>query len=189
MEHRRITWHATIALGAVVLLFLSVACSNKPKVSKEVLNRTEMPRLRADSITTLISDSGVTRYRITAPVWEVFDKTDEPYWDFPEGLHLESFDAQFNTAAEISCRHAIYYQQRKLWQLDDSVRAMNYEGNHFATQQLFWDQNAERIYSDSLIVIDQTDKQIVGEGFESNQTMTRYTIRNTRGIFPVDSEE
>lgn len=189
MVHKRITLQTTIALGAVVLLFLSVACSNKPKVSNEVVNPTATPRLRADSITTLISDSGVTRYRITAKTWKVFDKVDEPYWDFPNGLHLESFDSKFNIAAEISCRRAIYYERRKLWQLDDSVRAMNYEGNRFATQQLFWDQNAERIYSDSLIVIDQTDKQIVGEGFESNQTMTRYTIRNTRGIFPIDSEE
>lgn len=171
------------------MLFLFVACNNKPQVSNEVVNRTETPSLYANSITTLISDSGITRYRITAATWKVFDKVEDPYWDFPEGLHLESFDAQFNTAAEISCKRAVYYEERKLWQLDDSVRAKNYEGNRFATQQLFWDQNTERIYSDSLIVIDQIDKQIVGEGFESNQTMTRYTIRNTRGIFPVDSEE
>ena len=187
LDSKNIQQRAATALGVVVALFLLVACSGKPKVSHEPLNRAESPRLSADSVTTLISDSGITRYRITAKTWRVYDMTEEPHWDFPDGLHLESFDAQFNVAAEISCKRAIYYDKKRLWQLDDSVRAMNYEGNHFATQQLFWDQNTERIYSDSLITIDQIDKQIVGEGFESNQTMTRYTIRRVSGIFPVEN--
>ncbi len=172
------------------MLFLCAACGNKkPEVSDEIINRGEAPRLRADEITTLISDSGITRYRITAKTWLVYDKVEEPYWDFPEGLHLESFDEQFNTEAQIDCKRARYYETKKLWQLDDSVRAVNLEGDRFATQQLFWEQNTERIFSDSLITIDQKDKQIIGEGFESNQSMTRYTIRKTRGIIPVDSED
>ena len=125
----------------VVMLFLCIACggNQKPEVSNEIVdNRGETPRLRVNEITTLISDSGVTRYRITAPKWLVFDKAEEPYWDFPEGLHLESFDEQFHIEAEVDCRRARYYEQRKLWQLDDSVRAMNFQGNRFATQQLFW---------------------------------------------------
>ena len=176
----------------VVMLFLCIACggNQKPEVSNEIVdNRGETPRLRVNEITTLISDSGITRYRITAPKWLVFDKAAEPYWDFPEGLHLESFDEQFHIEAEVDCRRARYYEQRKLWQLDDSVRAMNFQGNRFATQQLFWDQNTERIYSDSTIIIHQSDKQIIGEGFESNQSMTRYTIRKTRGIIPIDPNE
>ena len=35
--------------------------------------------------------------------------------------------------------------------------------------------------------IEQEDKIITGVGFESNQNMTRYTIRESRGIFPVDT--
>lgn len=189
MEKSDIKTSVTTAVGVVVVLFLCLACSNKPEMSSDVVNRTEAPRLRADEITTLVSDSGITRYRITTKTWLVFDKTEEPYWDFPDGLHLESFDEQFQVTSRLDCRRARYYEQRKLWQLDDSVRAMNVNGDHFATQQLFWNQTSERVYSDSLITIDQNDKRIVGEGFESNQEMTRYTIRKTRGIIPISTEE
>ena len=158
-------------------------------MTEAITNRSETPRLKVDEITTIISDSGITRYRITAKVWCMYDKTSEPYWDFPEGLHLERFDENYNVDAKIDCKRARYYDTRRLWELNDSVRATNLDGDQFATQQLFWSQNEERIYSDSAIVVTQRDKKIMGEGFESNQSMTRYTIRKTKGIIPIESEE
>jgi len=179
----------TIALGVIVILFLCISCGDKPPMTEAITNRSETPRLKVDEITTIISDSGITRYRITAKVWCMYDKTSEPYWDFPEGLHLERFDENYNVDAKIDCKRARYYDTRRLWELNDSVRATNLDGDQFATQQLFWSQNEERIYSDSAIVVTQRDKKIMGEGFESNQSMTRYTIRKTKGIIPIESEE
>lgn len=179
----------TIALGVIVMLFLCIACGDKPPITEAITNRNERPRLKVDDITTIISDSGITRYRISAKVWCVYDKAAEPYWDFPEGLHLERFDEYYKPDAKIDCKRARYYQNRRLWELNDSVRATNLQGDQFATQQLFWSQNEERIYSDSAIVVTQRDKKIMGEGFESNQSMTRYTIRKTKGIIPIESGE
>ena len=179
----------TIALGVIVMLFLCASCGDKTPVAEAISNRSEAPRLKVDEITTIISDSGITRYRIIAKVWCVYDKTDEPYWDFPQGLHLERFDEFYNTDAKIDCKRARYFESRRVWELNDSVRATNIEGDQFETQQLFWSQNDERIYSDSAIVVTQRDKKIMGEGFESNQSMTRYTIRKTKGIIPIDTED
>lgn len=179
----------TIALGVIVMLFLCASCGDKTPVAEAISNRSEVPRLKVDEITTIISDSGITRYRIIAKVWCVYDKTDEPYWDFPQGLHLERFDEFYNTDAKIDCKRARYFESRRVWELNDSVRATNIEGDQFETQQLFWSQNDERIYSDSAIVVTQRDKKIMGEGFESNQSMTRYTIRKTKGIIPIETED
>ncbi len=171
------------------MLFLCASCGDKTPVAEAISNRSEAPRLKVDEITTIISDSGITRYRIIAKVWCVYDKTDEPYWDFPQGLHLERFDEFYNTDAKIDCKRARYFESRRVWELNDSVRATNIEGDQFETQQLFWSQNDERIYSDSAIVVTQRDKKIMGEGFESNQSMTRYTIRKTKGIIPIETED
>ena len=91
--------------------------------------------------------------------------------------------------AQITCKQAIYLQNEELWELNDSVRATNLNGERFETQQLFWDQKKQRVYSDSLIRIIQEDKIIIGVGFESNQTFTRYDIHNPTGMFPIDSEQ
>lgn len=55
----------------------------------------------------------------------------------------------------------------------------------FLTQQLFWDQRQRKLYSDSFIHIEQADKVLEGYGFDSNEQLTRYTIRRVSGIFPA----
>jgi hypothetical protein len=40
-----------------------------------------------------------------------------------------------------------------------------------------------------LVTITQEDYIINAQGFESNQQMTKYTWKQTQGIFPVEEEE
>ena len=61
---------------------------------------------------------------------------------------------------------------------------MNNKGDKFFTEELYWDRKNERIYSDSAIAIRQKETLIRGIGFDANQTMTKYTIRQTNGLIP-----
>ena len=61
-----------------VLAMFLLACSDKSIGSEETESRQEIAALWTDSVTTLISDSGITRYRISSPQWLVYDKTDPP---------------------------------------------------------------------------------------------------------------
>jgi hypothetical protein len=65
------------------------------------------------------------------------------------------------------------------------------KGSLFETELLFWDQRSERIHTDSLIVItEENGRVIIGKnGFESNQALTKYTIRNSQAILPVEEED
>ena len=66
------------------------------------------------------------------------------------------------------------------------MRATNIQGELFETEHLFWNQREEKIYSDSLIKITEANYIITGVGFESNQEMTRYQVKNTTGVIPVE---
>ncbi len=169
-------------------LVLSSSCSkNKTPITDSVFDKLT-PELASDSITTIVSDSGIIRYRIKAEHWNVYDKADTPYWDFPKGLRFERFNESYDIDAEIEAQRAIYYSELEIWKLNDSVRAMNLNGEKFETEELYWDQKSEKVYSDSSIVIVQSDKKIMGVGFESNQTFTRYTILQPKGTLPIDSD-
>lgn len=177
-----------IIIAMIVTPFLFTFCS--PKIEVEVGSQinVQMPELIVDSITTIISDSGIIRYRIHALEWTVYDKVDTPYWDFPKGLRFERFDTQYNIDAEIESDRAVYYTQPEIWRLNDNVEAVNLDGERFITQELYWDQKNERIYSDSAITIIQKGQKINGIGFESNQTFTRYSIKKPTGTFPIEEE-
>lgn len=177
---------------AVAMLCFFASCSpksTKKETIEAVTDRSSMPVIDATKVNTVISDSGVTRYRIKAPRWQIFDKAEPPYWEFIDGIVLEKFDERYNVDASIESDYAFYDERNKIWRLDGNVRAINLRGEVFETPQLFWNQNTERVYSDSSIVISRTNSIIKGVGFDSNQSMTQYTIKKPTGVFPIDEKE
>ncbi len=153
-----------------------------------ITDRAQMPILQSDSVTTLISDSGITRYRITAPRWEMYDKATPSHWIFPRGIYLEQFNEDLEIEASLQSDYAYYNEDEQIWRLDGNVHALNRKGEQFDTQQLFWAQKTERVYSDSAITIVRETSTITGVGFESNQEMTKYTIQKPTGFFPVKED-
>lgn len=177
-----------VTLSVFAMLVFSCKKQQPDKVAA-VIDRAAMPSLEATDVNTVISDSGITRYRIISPEWLVYDKAEEPYWDFPKGILLEKFNARLAIDATIKGDYARYNQNPQIWELRGNVFAINQEGEQFQTNLLYWNQKTERIYSDSLITITRAASIIVGVGFESNQSMTRYTIRQPKGVFPFSDEE
>lgn len=177
------------AFVALVLILLS-ACvrHDKKQVTAAVEDRASMAALDAREVTTIISDSGITRYRVKTPSWQMYDKADPPYWEFPEGIYLENFNPDLSISAYLEADYAYYNQREQVWRLDGNVHTLNQLGEKFETPQLFWNQKEERIYSDSAITITRETSIIEGVGFESNQEMTKYTIRRPTGIFPIKDE-
>lgn len=173
----------------MVLLVLVIAGCRRRDVrlrADAVTDRAAMAVLEASDVTTIISDSGVVRYRIKAQTWKVYDKADTPYWEFPDGIYLEKFNTELEPDASIESDYAFYNEPAQRWMLRGNVKAMNLEGEQFETPLLFWDQKSESIYSDSSIVITREASIIQGVGFRSNQEMTKYTILSPTGIFPIN---
>ena len=177
---------ATIFAVVVMLLLFIVSCSgDKKEVVAVEFDPENTYTMRTTEVSSLISDSGITRYRVKAKEWLVYEKAADPHSYFPEGIYVEKFDTLFQTEASIKADTAYYYNKRGLWQLIGNVEVENLQGERFETSLLFFDEKAGKVYSDKYIRIEQEDKIITGIGFESNQDMTKYKIFNSQGIFPV----
>lgn len=176
-------------VACFALVFPLASCSdNETEVVAGYEDIANLPTLYTRDVVTLISDSGITRYRIEAPSWYMYDNASDPYWYFPNGLKVEQFDTLFATETFIQGDTAIYYKKRQLWQLDRNVHIENAEGRVFDTQQLFWDQKERKIYSDSAICITSEEEVIEGIGFVSNEQISKYAILQTKGIFTVKQD-
>jgi LPS export ABC transporter protein LptC len=150
--------------------------------------RDQAAALITDSVTTLISDSGITRYRIEAPQWLVYDRTNPPYQEFPKGIYMEQFDEQLAVKAQLKADYAYYDETAQQWTLRGNVHALNRQGETFDTPEMHWDQKEHRVYSDTSIHIVREKSIIEGVGFDSNEEMTKYTILNPTGVFPIKDE-
>ena len=96
----------------MVMLLLFSACSGRKKeLGAAITERDSLPVLDTRGITTLVSDSGITRYRILTEEWLVFDRKSPPYWAFEKGIYLEKFDTLFQVEASIKADTAYFYNK------------------------------------------------------------------------------
>lgn len=174
---------------AVAAAVAAGGCTQESKIDiSKGLRPEKMPSMTTHNVNTLISDSGVTQYKIVAPVWYVFDEVDTPYWSFPKGLYLEKFDPKFKVIATVAADSAYFYKVEKLWKLEGNVEMTKVPKELFLSPRVFWDQRRQRLYSDTFIHIENATHVIEGTGFESNERLTKYRILRPTGIFPVDQD-
>ncbi|RKU71682.1 LPS export ABC transporter periplasmic protein LptC [Parabacteroides sp. AF17-3] len=177
----------TTTFAVVVMLLLFMASCGKE--NKEVVEVTFDPEntytLRTTDVSSLISDSGITRYRMNAKEWLVFGKAKEPYSYFRQGVYVEKFDSLFNVEASVKADTAYYWDKKGLYKLIGHVSILSQEGKKLDTSILYFDQKEDQIYTDEYFELEEGDKIITGIGFKSNQNMTKYKIFNSQGTFPV----
>ena len=179
--------HTTTAAAVVVLLFVT-SCNDAQSVSISIEQRDSLAMMSTYGVSTVISDSGRISYRIETDEWLIFDKRNPPYWAFEKGVYLEKYDRDMNVEATIKCDTAYYYSSIKLWKLAGNVDIRNLKEERFYTDLMYWDQEKAEIYSDAYIKIEQKDQITEGVGFSSNQNMTHWEIKNTKGIYAIKDE-
>ena len=172
-----------------VACFILIACRDEVmSVVEHATDPETTPTMATDSVRTLVSDSGITKYRITAQTWLMYEEAKKPFWRFPDGLLLEQFDSVFDVVASIICDSATYFKNDQLWRLDGNVNIETARRELILTNQLFYSQRRNEIYSDSFVHIEKTDRIIEGYGFVSNDRMTTYTLDSVSGIFPMEQK-
>ena len=180
----------SLPVSIICMLFFASAisgCKEEQKVDiSHSLDASNMPTMSTTNISTLISDSGITQYKIKAPLWNIYDEADIPYWFFPDGIYLEKFNANYQVVATVAADSAIFYKNERLWKLQGNVEMNKLPKELFLSPRLFWDQRKQQLYSDTFIHIENATHILEGTGFESDEQLKSYRILHPTGIFPVD---
>ena len=172
---------------ALILTLAVVSCKeDSTSVVSHPTNPDVVPTMTTSDVQTVISDSGHTRYRISTPLWNMFEEAKHPHWTFPKGVTCEELDDNFKTASTIKCDSAYFDKMNNLWTLTGNVRITNPAGDVVLTDELMWDQRAHRMYSEAFIHIEKQGRIIEGYGYESNERLTTYKLRQVEAIFPID---
>lgn len=168
----------------MVGFFLLASCEGqKEHTAPAVHDRDSASMMISYGVNTIISDSGVIKYRIVTERWEVNTVRNPSRWIFEKGLFFEQFDEKFHVQSYIQCDTAYYYDQKKLWELRSRVSILTKDGLRFTSQQLFWDQASHELYSNVPSRLVTPDRTLEGTYFRSDERMTRYFVSNSRGSF------
>lgn len=170
---------------------MTSSCGEDDKLRvTNAIDADKMPQLSTRNVSTLISDSGYTKYKVVTPLWNIYGgQRDETYWDFPEGVFLRQLDHDLKVVSTVAADSAVYFPNRKLWELYGDVEIDQKDKAYFSSQRIFFDDRQKRIYSDTFIHIKTPTQVLEGIGFESNQNMTRYRVIRPTGMFPTKQLE
>ena len=168
---------------------LEACSSDAPPISHLEAMRDSVPVMTTYGVSKLISDSGRTKYRIIAEEWLMFDKTTPPRQEFRKGIFLERLDANFKMDMYIIADTAWCYDQ-KLWRLKGNVYILDkQQRTTFRTQELYWDMDAHRFYSNRHMHIRKPDRELQGDRFTANEQLTQYHVWQSKGFMPMPENQ
>lgn len=178
--------------AAFLALALCCALASCKKEKQEYVHKKYdpefVPTIDTDSVTMKISDSGRVKYKMVTKRMQIFDKAKDPHWFFPHALYLEQYDSAFHVNSTIQADTAWNYTRRGVWRLKGHVVIKNVKGSIFKTEELFWDQNQQKVYTDKFIKITTPDRNLKGYGMDASQDLTSYQIRRPSGTMNMKEE-
>lgn len=168
----------------MALVSITLSCSeSREHTAPAIYQRDSVATMTTWGVNTLISDSGVIKYRIVTEKWEVNQQRNPSRWIFDRGIFLEQFDEKFNVASHIQCDTAYYFDKEKVWRLNGNVKVKTANGISFSSEELYWDQSRHELYSNCFSRLVTPDRELQGLHFRSDEKLSRYIISNTKGSF------
>lgn len=151
-------------------------------------NDSLLPFMTARGVNTLISDSGVIRYKLLTEEWQIYGIQGPQTWKFLHGFFMERYDQDMHPDLFVQADTAYLHDQRT-WELRGRVVIKNLEGTLFLTQELFWDMSEHTMWNHMPMDIYMPDRDLHGTDFRSNEQMTDYFVTNSSGSFPAKDAE
>ena len=173
----------------LALLLLGSCEERKEHTAPAIHDRDSVSMMTSYGVNTLISDSGVIKYKIVTERWDVNTIKQPTRWTFERGIFLEQFDEKFHVEGYINADTAWYYDQLKLWKLRGRVHIRNVNGLVFDSEELYWDGIKHEFYSYCFSMVVTPERTMEGTYFRSDEHMAHYEVSNSVGSFQSEDLE
>lgn len=171
-------------------VLMVISCTEQKSHTAPAVRDSDSASLMVSyGVNTLISDSGVIKYRIVSERWEVNTIKNPPRWIFEKGIFMEQYDKTFHVEGFIQADSAWYYDQQKLWELRGRVSIRNVNGLIFNSEELFWDGIRHEFYSHKFSRLVTPERTLEGTYFRSDEQMMHYEVSNSAGSFESEDME
>lgn len=174
-------------LKSGIILFLAtglLSCDRKMDIIKnsDILSR---PSVTAKDFETIYTDSAKLQLVLSSSLMERYTNVKPPYAEFKNGIKVLFYDGHKDPVASFTSKYAKFLEDKRLWELKDSVVAINEKNERLETELLYWDQERELVYTDRFVRITSEDEIVMGIGLESNPRFTKWWIKNVSATISI----
>jgi len=100
--------------------------------------------------------------------------------EFPKGIELKLYDDN-NNKTTITSKYAIVYSDTDIIDLRDNVVVATYSGDTLRTDQLYYNEKLEWVFTNEPFVFKSATGKTHGYGFDSDKTFSKYQMHEMGG--------
>ncbi len=167
-------------------IFLFAACENDMSRVKEIELKQKGEVEITKQAEIIYSDSAKVKAKLKAPIL-YNHKTSNPYYEMPKGIEVVFYDKDLKQTSKVTSDYAIRKENQKIVELKKNVVAVNAEGRTFKSDELIWDANLKRFYSNKVVTITTDKATISGTSFWATEDFSYYEIK--QGAGPIQFNE
>ena len=165
------------------LFFLVVlfSCTNDPKLVQEFVS-DKQPIEEIKGAELLHTENGKVKVRMVASRIERFQYI-EPSLIFSDHLEVYFYSDSSQLQSTLMADYASIDEGKKIMLAQNNVILISSDDKKLETDELIWDENKNKIYTDKKVKITTGKEVIYGEGFTSTPDFKKYSITKINGTF------
>ena len=167
------------------LIFVFSSCSKRLDKIQYSNQSNFTPTSVAQNINTKYTDSGRLTTVLLSPKMVNFSNQEFPYYEFPDGINLTLYDRS-NKSSTVKSKHAIIYNETDLIDLRGDVVLITSKNDTLFTDQLYYDQKKEWLFTDLPVKFRTKNYLTNGNGFDANQDFTNAQVLEVTGRIYIE---
>jgi LPS export ABC transporter protein LptC len=163
-------------------LVVLVSCTNDPKLVQEFVSDKQQPIEQIEGAELLHTENGKVKVRVVARRIERFQDI-EPSLIFSDHLEVYFYNDSSQLQSTLMADYASIDEGKKIMLAQNNVILISSDDKKLETDELIWDENKNKIYTDKKVKITTGKEVIYGEGFTSTPDFKKYSITKINGTF------
>ncbi len=154
-------------IAIIICILIASGCKDDGVIdANQQIDASKLPTMVSRNVQTLLSDSGMTRYRITTKTWLAYEEQEHPHWVFPDGLIAEELDKHsFEVKMSMQCDSAHYDRTTRMLNLTGNITIHDKDGSEITCDSAYYDEEKALWSLNSMVTITSKD----GSKIETNQ--------------------
>jgi len=177
--------NSIIIMVTVVTVTMFFSCKDNFKEVQNIGLLSDKPITEADNINTKYTDSGRLKSHLISPKMLDFSNRKFSFVEFPQGIDFTIYDEKGNKN-NVLADFALIYNDTNLIDLQGNVVVTTHSNDTLFTEQLFYDQKREWMFTNKPVKFRRNNEIINGTGFDSNRSFTNARVLEMSGTIYID---
>lgn len=167
---------STIAIAVVLF-----SCENDLESISRIVATDDSPTEITYDLKTVMTDSGKPNLMIEAAYAEKFSG-EFPKTEFRDGIKLTFFNKQGEPESELTAEYGEITEKDGKMMVRDNVKFLNFaQKQELNTEELYWDRNQRKIFTDKMVTIKTKNGTYVGNHLTADESFKNYEMTRFSG--------